>query len=287
MGENVNIHEYLDMARRRKWCIVAIVAISLVLGAFKMYRNYVSYVPTYTSRVVVKIDTMKTQKEEARKKREEESKKNNKSDSAQEDSNQNDSSQDLSQDGSSDEALGSNGYLDQEDDTYNLYNYSAISQDESIAKRYYSYATDSAIYDKVAYAAGVRSGDVLSIGATQDEDRPEIITISVTSSNAKSAQMIAAAMPQVYGDELLKETGIDCVATVYDATEGAVIPRATDTSILKYTMAGLVIAIFIVLLLEVLNTKIITPEDIEKHWELPLLGVVPMFEDGPHPTGRK
>ena len=75
MGENVNIHEYLDMARRRKWCIVAIVLVSLVLGVFKMYKNHISYIPTYTSRVVVKIDTMKTQKEEAKKKREEDSKK--------------------------------------------------------------------------------------------------------------------------------------------------------------------------------------------------------------------
>lgn len=277
MGENVNIHEYLDMARRRKWCIVAIVLVSLVLGAFKMVKNNLSYVPTYSSRVVVKIDTMKTQKEEAKKRREEESKKNNKENSQDEE---------LSQDESAAGNL-DNVNQQEEDETYNLYNYSAISQDESIAKRYYSYATDSAIYDKVAHVAGVRSRDVVSISATQQEERPEIITISVTSTSPKAAHMIAAAMPKVYGDELLKETGIDCVATVYDATEGTLVPKPTDTSVLKFGLAGVVIAIFIVLLLEVLNTKIITPEDIEKHWELPLLGVVPVFEDGPHPKGRK
>lgn len=280
MGENVNIHEYLDMARRRKWCIVAIVLVSLVLGVFKMYKNHISYIPTYTSRVVVKIDTMKTQKEEAKKKREEDSKKDNKNETSQDEG--------LSEDKSTDENLdNADSYQDNGDETYNLYNYSAISQDESIAKRYYSYATDSAIYDKVAHVAGVRSRDVMSISATQQEERPEIITISVTSTSPKSAQLIAAAMPKVYGDELLKETGLDCVATVYDATEGTIIPRTTDTSILKYGLAGIVIAIFIVLLLEVLNTKIITPEDIEKHWELPLLGVVPVFEDELHQKVRK
>ena len=127
MGENVNIHEYLDMARRRKWCIVAIVLVSLVLGVFKMVKNNLSYVPTYSSRVVVKIDTMKTQKEEAKKKREEESKKNNKENSQDEE---------LSQDESAAGNL-DNVNQQEEDETYNLYNYSAISQDESIAKRYY------------------------------------------------------------------------------------------------------------------------------------------------------
>ena len=38
-----------------------------------MYQNYVSYVPTYTSSVMVKVDTMKVQKEEAAKEREKES----------------------------------------------------------------------------------------------------------------------------------------------------------------------------------------------------------------------
>ena len=46
-----------------------------------MYQNYVSYVPTYTSSVMVKVDTMKVQKEEAAKEREKESKKGSKKNS--------------------------------------------------------------------------------------------------------------------------------------------------------------------------------------------------------------
>ena len=40
-------------------------------------------------------------------------------------------------------------------------------------------------------------------------------------------------------------------------------------------------------LFKILNTKIITPDDIEKYWELPLLGVVPEFDDGPHSKKKK
>lgn len=274
MGERINIQEYLDMIKRRKWIIILIVLLSLALGGFRMYQNYVSYVPTYTSSVMVKVDTMKVQKEEAAKEREKESKKGSKKNSKN------------NTDTSSDGQTANNG-TGQSNEEYNLYNYSAIAQDESIASRYYTYAADSAAYDKVAQVAGVRASKVLSISASQSEDRLEEINITVTSSDAKSAQLIAAAMPKVYGDLLLKETGIDCVSTVYDASPGVRSHRHVDTSVPRYGLGGLVIAIFIVLLLEILNTKIITPDDVEKYWELPLLGVVPEFDDGPHSKKKK
>ena len=274
MGERINIQEYLDMIKRRKWIIISILLLSLALGGFRMYQNYVSYVPTYTSSVMVKVDTMKVQKEEAAKEREKESKKGSKKNSKD------------NTDTSSYGQTANNG-TDQSTEGYNLYNYSAIAQDESIASRYYTYAADSAAYDKVAQVAGVRASKVMSISDSQSEDRLGEINITVTSSDAKSAQLIAAAMPKVYGDLLLKETGIDCVSTVYDATPGVRSHRRVDTSVPRYGLGGLVIAIFIVLLLEILNTKIITPDDVEKYWELPLLGVVPEFDDGPHSKKKK
>ena len=274
MGERINIQEYLDMIKRRKWIIILIVLLSLALGGFRMYQNYVSYVPTYTSSVMVKVDTMKVQKEEAAKEREKESKKGSKKNSKD------------NTDTSSYGQTANNG-TGQSTEGYNLYNYSAIAQDESIASRYYTYAADSAAYDKVAQVAGVRASKVISISASQSEDRLEEINITVTSSDAKSAQLIAAAMPKVYGDLLLKETGIDCVSTVYDASPGVRSHRRVDTSVPRYGLGGLVIAIFIVLHLEILNTKIITPDDVEKYWELPLLGVVPEFDEGPHSKKKK
>ena len=274
MGERINIQEYLDMIKRRKWVIISILLLSLALGGFRMYQNYVSYVPTYTSSVMVKVDTMKVQKEEAAKEREKESKKGSKKNSKD------------NTDTSSYGQTANNG-TGQSTEGYNLYNYSAIAQDESIASRYYTYAADSAAYDKVAQVAGVRASKVMSISASQSEDRLEEINITVTSSDAKSAQLIAAAMPKVYGDLLLKETGIDYVSTVYDATPGVRSHRSVDTSVPRYGLGGLVIAIFIVLLLEILNTKIITPDDVEKYWELPLLGVVPAFDEGPHSKKKK
>lgn len=250
MGERINIHEYIDMIKRRRLLIVVIILISLLFGVYKTYRNYVSYEPRYRSHIVIKVDSMKVQKEEAAKQRKE-----NKSDSGESDT-------------SGDYDTG-------------YFNYGAISQDESISTRYYSYLNNSGVYPKIAQVAGVRAKMIESISASTDEERPEMITVNVTSSEAKSAQMIANAVPEVFGTELLKETGLDCVVVVYEATQGTLIQRGRDLSIVKYTMAGLVLSVFIVLLLECLNTKIITPDDVEKYWELPLLGVVPMYDEPP------
>ena len=249
MIESINIHEYIDMIKRRRKIIILILLVSLLFGAYKTVRNYLSYEPKYSSHIVIKIDSLKVQKEEAAKKNKE-----------------NKDNEEGSEEGTDDTSAG-------------FFNYGIISQDESISTRYYSYLNDPGVYPKVAQVAGVRKSQINSISATPQEERPEVIDVSVSSNDAKAAQMIANAVPEVFNTELLKETGIDCVSVVYEASEGMLVPRATDLSIVKYAMAGLVFAIFIVLLMECLNTKIVTPDDVEKHWELPLLGVVPMSEE--------
>ena len=72
---------------------------------------------------------------------------------------------------------------------------------------------------------------------------------------------------------------MDCVEVVYDATDGQLIPRSRDITLLKALAVGVVISIFLVLLAECLDTKIKTPEDVEKYWDLPLIGTIPM-DDG-------
>ena len=265
MIERINIQEYLDMIKRRKVMIIVIVLISLVLGGLKTYRNYVSFVPKYTSTVVVKIDSMKVQKEEAAKEAEKNKKKSSKSD---EDSTEGDGTT-------------------QEEEPINYFNYSIISQDESISSRYYTFMENSTMYSKVAQVAGVRAKQIYNISASQDETRLEVIYLTITTLDKASAQKAAAAVPEVFNTELLKEIGIDCVSTVYEATPAQATRRGKDRSIAQFGMAGIVLAIFLVLLLECLNTKIITPDDVEKYWDLPLLGVVPMFDENPKGQHRK
>lgn len=68
MEQNINLREYVDMFKRRKFIVILIMIICLGLGAYKTYNNYISYVPTYKSTVTVRINTTKGLKKEKSKK---------------------------------------------------------------------------------------------------------------------------------------------------------------------------------------------------------------------------
>lgn len=234
MGDSINLKEYVDMFKRRKGIIILVMLVCLVMGAYKTYRNYISYKPTYSSTVTVRINTAKNFKQSEE-----------------------------------DEEDGSNQYTD----PYSSYN---ISQNQNIASSYSTLATSPNVYSSVASSLKISPADVGSISATQREDMMEFIDITVTSNSAEIAKKVAERVPEAFNQELIKMIGIDCVQVIYKASEGTLIPRGKDVTIAKYAVMGLVLSIFLVLLRECLDTKIVTPDDVVKYWDYPLLGTIPM-----------
>ena len=243
MGDSINLKEYVDMFKRRKGIIILVMFVCLVMGAYKTYRNYISYKPTYSSTVTVRINTTKNFKQ--------------------------------SED---DEENGSNQYAD----PYSSYN---ISQNQNIASSYSTLATSPNVYSIVASSLNISPADVGSISAIQREDMMEFIDITVTSNSAEIAKKVAERVPEAFNQELINMIGIDCVQVIYKASEGTLIPRGRDLTIGKYAVMGLVLSIFLVLLRECLDTKIVTPDDVVKYWDYPLLGTIPM--DVENKKGKK
>jgi len=111
---------------------------------------------------------------------------------------------------------------------------------------------------------------------TPDESNPEFIDISVTDTDPKRAVKIANAVPTAFNNELIKTINLDCVQVIDKAEEPKYpLPATTSSAHKKMLIVGAVISIFVVLLLEFLNNKIVTPKDVEEYWDIPLLGVVP------------
>ena len=243
MGDSINLKEYVDMFKRRKGIIILVMLVCLVMGAYKTYRNYISYKPTYSSTVTVRINTTKNFKQSEE-----------------------------------DEEDGSNQYTD----PYSSYN---ISQNQNIASSYSTLATSPNVYSSVASSLKISPADVGSISATQREDMMEFIDITVTSNSAEIAKKVAERVPEAFNQELINMIGIDCVQVIYKASEGTLIPRGKDVTIAKYAVMGLVLSIFLVLLRECLDTKIVTPDDVVKYWDYPLLGTIPM--DVENKKGKK
>ena len=243
MGDSINLKEYVDMFKRRKGIIILVMLVCLVMGAYKTYRNYISYKPTYSSTVTVRINTTKNFKQSEE-----------------------------------DEEDGSNQYTD----PYSSYN---ISQNQNIASSYSTLATSPNVYSSVASSLKISPADVGSISAIQREDMMEFIYITVTSNSGEIAKKVAERVPEAFNQELINMIGIDCVQVIYKASEGTLIPRGKDVTIAKYAVMGLVLSIFLVLLRECLDTRIVTPDDVVKYWDYPLLGTIPM--DVENKKGKK
>lgn len=161
-------------------------------------------------------------------------------------------------------------------DPYSTYN---ISLNQNIANTYYSLASSSNVKNLVASSLKVSSAELGNISATTREEMGEFIDITVVSRNAKMAKDAAQKVPEAFNEELIRLVGIDCVEVVYDASEASLIGRARDLTIFKFAAIGMVLSIFFVLLRECLDTKIVTPDDVNKYWNYQLIGTIPLDKD--------
>lgn len=107
----------------------------------------------------------------------------------------------------------------------------------------------------------------------------QIISISVKDSNKKRARDIANEIPKVFTKEakrITKANGIEVI-------DKAILPinPIKPNKVMNVAIAavlGLMIGLFVVFIIEYLDNKIKTPQDIEKHLGLPILGVIPNEE---------
>lgn len=120
-----------------------------------------------------------------------------------------------------------------------------------------------------------------------DSDNAEFINISVTDTDPKRAAQIANTVPTAFNSELIKTINLDCIQVIDEAPEPtSPLPMAKSSAPKKMLIVGAVISIFVVLLLEFLNNKIVTPKDVEEHWDIPLLGVIPYEKPQKHKKSK-
>lgn len=104
----------------------------------------------------------------------------------------------------------------------------------------------------------------------------QIMSVTVQDTNPKRARDIANAIPNVFTKEVKRITKANSVEVIDKAIvpENPIKPNKV-MNILIAAVLGIMIGLFIVFILEYMDNKIKTPQDIEKHINLPLLGVVP------------
>ena len=104
----------------------------------------------------------------------------------------------------------------------------------------------------------------------------QIISISVQDTNKEKARDIANEIPKVFKKEAERITKANDIQVI----DKAILPQSPIGPNKKMNMAiaaviGGMIGLFVVFFIEYLDNKLKTPQDIEKHLGLPILGVVP------------
>ena len=107
----------------------------------------------------------------------------------------------------------------------------------------------------------------------------QIISISVQDTNPKKARDIANQIPSVFTKEAKRITKANDVQVIDKAIlpKNPIKPNKVMNVLIAFVL-GTMIGLFIVFLLEYLDNKIKTPQDIEKHLGLSVMGVIPMEE---------
>ena len=104
----------------------------------------------------------------------------------------------------------------------------------------------------------------------------QIISISVQDTNKQKARDIANEIPKVFAKEAKRITKANDIQVI----DKAILPQSPikPNKMMNITIAaalGAMIGLFVVFLIEYLDNKLKTPQDIEKHLGLSVLGVVP------------
>ena len=107
-----------------------------------------------------------------------------------------------------------------------------------------------------------------------------VMSVTVNNTNPQLASKIANEVPEVFGNELKRIAKVNGIEIIDKAsTPTSPISPKKIKNIVMAGIVGIVISIFIILLLEYLDNKVKTAEDIEKYLELNVLGIVSEFEN--------
>ena len=106
----------------------------------------------------------------------------------------------------------------------------------------------------------------------------QIIKISVQHNNPLIATKICNTIPEIFSTEvqrIVKASGVEVVDRAI-VPENPIKPNK-KMNVLIAMVLGAMVSIFIIFLIEALNTKIKEPKDIEEKLGIPVFGVVPKY----------
>lgn len=106
-----------------------------------------------------------------------------------------------------------------------------------------------------------------------------IVSISVKDKQPEEASRIANSLREVAAEKIVAVTRVSDVTTIEEARPATTpsSPNVRRNSLFGF-LGGAVVTVIAVLLIELLDTRVKRPEDVEDVLKIPLLGLVPDFD---------
>ncbi|CEQ31470.1 Cps19aC [[Clostridium] sordellii] len=153
-----------------------------------------------------------------------------------------------------------------------------ISVSQKLAVTYGEIIKSKTVLDEVANQLKIKGGyqnieKKLTVSPVADT---QILEISVEDTNPQRAADIANTIPTAFTKEVKRITKANNVEVI----DKAIVPKSPIKpnkimNIMISAILGIMASLFVIFLLEYMDNKIKSPQDIEKHLGLPLLGVIP------------
>lgn len=162
------------------------------------------------------------------------------------------------------------------------YNYQEIATNQMLIGTYSELGKSKAVMGKV----NQRLGDKYTYDELKSKisiklvNETELIQITVQDADPKEAARIANTMADVFTYEVTRIMRIDNmnIIDVAEVPKFPVSPKPMRAAIV-FTFFGALMGVFIAFLMEVMDRTIKTQEDVERHLELPVLGMIAMVKE--------
>lgn len=156
--------------------------------------------------------------------------------------------------------------------------YSDLTAGQLMANDIATLAKSETVQSKTAQALNMTSLDGYDISVSSSTTT-RVIDIAVTTKKADAASIVANEMAKVLSDVAKEVMGVESVNVIDDAkvpTSPSGPPRAMYTAVAFF--AGLFLAIAVVVLLDMLNTRVRDPEEAGELTGLPVIGRIPTIK---------
>lgn len=162
------------------------------------------------------------------------------------------------------------------------YNYQEIATNKALIGTYSELGMSKSIMGKVNEQLGGQysyEGLKQRISITLVNDT-ELIRINVTDTDPVQAAKLANTFAEIFMVEVTKIMRIDNMNIIDTAEipEAPSNPKPVRAAVI-FTFFGALLGVFISFLIEVLDRTIKSPEDVEKHLALPVLGIIAVIKE--------